>query len=220
MPTYLDFKLSLTSLFAYAPRDIARRNNSTGGDSPLGNVAADSMRKRRRVDAEVAVTNSLGIRDNIYAGPLTQEALFNVFPFENTINIMYLSGVEMEEMFDFISERSAGRGCVSQAQVSGCRFTMDCAQVQLNALRLSCTKASDCPKDDRTGRAPWQCIEARHRPDAIAGGGGQRAGGDQQAACGVFARPHRRALGLDVAEPGCDDRSRKGAADALDQQVG
>ncbi len=162
----LDFKLSLTSLFAYAPRDIARRNNSTGGDSPLGNVAADSMRKRRRVEAEVAVTNSLGIRDNLYAGPLTQESMFNVFPFENTINIMYLSGIEMEEMFDFISERSASRGCVSQAQVSGARFTMDCAQVQLNDLRLACdpkrdpkNKAADCPTDDRTGRAPWQCLE-------------------------------------------------------------
>ena len=158
----LDFKLSLTSLFAYAPRDIARRNNSTGGDSPLGNVAADSMRKRRRVEAEVAVTNSLGIRDNLYAGPLTQESMFNVFPFENTINIMYLSGIEMEEMFDFIAERSASRGCVSQAQVSGARFTMDCAQVQLNDLRLPCDpakKAVDCPTDDRTGRGRWQCLE-------------------------------------------------------------
>ena len=158
----LDFKLSLTSLFAYAPRDIARRNNSTGGDSPLGNVAADSMRKRRRVEAEVAVTNSLGIRDNLYAGPLTQESMFNVFPFENTINIMYLSGLEMQEMFDFIADRSASRGCVSQAQISGARFTMDCAQVQLNELRLACDpakKAADCPTDDRTGRAKWQCLE-------------------------------------------------------------
>ena len=33
--------------------------------------------------------------------------MFNVFPFENTINIMYLSGSEMQEMFDFVAERSA-----------------------------------------------------------------------------------------------------------------
>ena len=161
----LDFKLALTSLFAYAPRDIARRNNSTGGDAPLGNLAADSMRKRRRVEAEVAVTNSLGIRDNLYAGPLTQESMFNVFPFENTINVMYLSGVEMQEMFDFITDRSATRGCLAQAQVSGARFTMDCAQVQLNDLRMPCNAAapaaqlgSECGNDDRTGRAPWTCI--------------------------------------------------------------
>lgn len=158
----LDLRLNLTSLFGYAPRDIARRNNSTGGDSPLGNLAADSMRKRRRVEAEVAVTNSLGIRDNLYAGPLTQESMFNVFPFENTINIMYLSGGEMQELFDFIADRSAGRGCISQSQISGARFTMDCAQVQLNDLRTSCDpaqKGADCPGQDRGERAPWQCVE-------------------------------------------------------------
>ena len=133
----MDFNLQLTSIFSYAPRDVARRNNSTGGDSPLGNIAADSMRKRRRVEAEMAVTNSLGIRDNLYAGVVSQEAMFNVFPFENTINIMYLSGVEMQEMFDFVAERSAERGCVSQAQISGARFTMDCAQVQLPTCLFS-----------------------------------------------------------------------------------
>lgn len=161
--TDLDVRLNLTSLFAFAPRDIARRNNSTGGDSPLGNITADSMRRRQGVEAEVAITNSLGIRDNLYAGPLTQEAMFNVFPFENTINIMFLSGREMQEMFDFIAERSSQRGCGAQAQVSGARFTMDCAQAQLNALRSPCDKtgdASDCPADDRSnGRAPWQCLE-------------------------------------------------------------
>ncbi|QRN94274.1 bifunctional metallophosphatase/5'-nucleotidase [Archangium violaceum] len=157
----MDFNLQLTSIFSYAPRDVARRNTSSGGDSPLGNITADSMRKRRAVEAEMALTNSLGIRDNLYAGVVTQEAMFNVFPFENTINIMYLSGTEVQEMFDFVAERSASRGCVSQAQVSGARFTMDCAQVQLNDLRIPCDparNASDCPQEEREGHAPWQCI--------------------------------------------------------------
>jgi 5'-nucleotidase / UDP-sugar diphosphatase len=168
--TDLDAKLALTTLFAYAPRDIARRNNSTGGDSPLGNMTSDSMRRRRGIEAEVAITNSLGIRDNLYRGPVSIESMFNVFPFENTINVMFLSGREMQELFDFITERSNGRGCVSQAQVSGARFTMDCAQAQLNQLRLPCDPngdASDCPNDDRSGgRKPWQCLQ-----DAQTGGG-------------------------------------------------
>lgn len=160
----MDYGFQLTSIFSYAPQDIARRNNSTGGDSPLGNIAADAMRKRRRVEAEVALTNSLGIRDNLYAGAVTQEAMFNVFPFENTINIMYLSGAEMQEMFDFVAERSAERGCTSQAQVSGVRFTMDCSQAQINNLRIPCDPArgtADCPQQDRQGHAPWQCIETQ-----------------------------------------------------------
>jgi 5'-nucleotidase / UDP-sugar diphosphatase len=160
--TDLDSRLALTTLFAYAPRDIARRNNSTGGDSPLGNITADSMRKRRGIEAEVAITNSLGIRDNLYFGPISIESMFNVFPFENTINVMFLSGRELQETFDFITERSSGRGCVSQAQISGARFEMDCAQAQLNQLRLPCdpaSDASDCPNDGRTrGRKPWQCL--------------------------------------------------------------
>jgi 5'-nucleotidase/UDP-sugar diphosphatase len=159
----MDTSLQLTSIFSYAPRDVARRSSSTGGDSPLGNITADSMRKRRTVEAEMALTNSLGIRDNLYAGVVTQEAMFNVFPFENTINIMYLSGVEMQEMFDFVTERSAERGCVSQAQISGARFTMDCAQVQLNDLRIGCDPsnggADRCPQEGRDGHAPWQCLE-------------------------------------------------------------
>ena len=162
----MDYNLSLASIFAYAPADIARRNDSTGGDSPLGNVCADSMRKRTTVDAEMALTNSLGIRDNLYAGPLTQEAMFNVFPFENTINIMYLGGDDMQEMFDFVTDRSAERACVSQAQISGGRFTMDCAQSQLNKLRLACDgnrsgadNGTDCPQESREGRNPWQCIK-------------------------------------------------------------
>ncbi|HEX8821242.1 MAG TPA: bifunctional metallophosphatase/5'-nucleotidase, partial [Archangium sp.] len=138
----MDFNLQLTSIFSYAPRDLDRRNNtSSSGDSPLGNITADSMRRRRAVEAEMALTNSLGIRDNLYAGAVTQEAMFNVFPFENTINIMNLSGVEIQEMLDFVADRSASRGCLSQAQVSGARFTMDCAQVQLNELRIPCEPA-------------------------------------------------------------------------------
>ncbi len=172
----LDQTLQLASVFGFAPRDIARRNNSTGGDSPLGNLAADAMRRRKRVEAEVAVTNSLGIRDNLYAGVLTQESMFNVFPFENTINVMFLSGREMQELFDFIADRSAGRGCVSQAQISGARFTMDCAQVQLNDLRWPCDPAASSATDacrtidqsDRRDRAPWQCID-----DSAAGGTGR-----------------------------------------------
>ncbi len=158
----MDYNLNLTSIFAYAPRDVSRRNNSTGGDSPLGNIAADSMRKRRRVEAEMALTNSLGIRDNLYAGVVSQESMFNVFPFENTINIMYLSGTEIQEMLDFVAERSSERGCVSQAQVSGVRFTMDCAQVQINDLEIQCKpelRGADCPAENREGHAPWQCLD-------------------------------------------------------------
>src|SRR6185295_14741217 len=88
----------------------------------------------------MALTNTLGIRDNLYAGPITQESMFNVFPFENTINVMYLSGKEMQELLDFVAERSSDRGCQAQAQISGARFQMDCAQAEMIRLRIPCTR--------------------------------------------------------------------------------
>jgi 2',3'-cyclic-nucleotide 2'-phosphodiesterase (5'-nucleotidase family) len=153
--------LELPRIFAFAPKDIDRRNTGASGDSPLGNLTAESMRVRKRVEAEFALTNTLGIRDNLYAGPINLEDMFNVFPFENTINIMYLSGQEMHELFDFASQSSADRGCQSQGQIAGARFIMDCAQALDNEADHPCVVASDCqanyPRADDDIRSPWEC---------------------------------------------------------------
>jgi len=153
--------LDLPRIFAFAPKNVVRKSPSTDeGDSPLGNMTAESMKVRRRVEAEFALTNTLGIRDNLYAGPINVEDMFNVFPFENTINIMYLSGTEMHALFDYSAARSAGRGCQSQAQIAGARFTMDCAQAVDNLADHPCTTAADCPQRDDDGlRSPWQCLQ-------------------------------------------------------------
>ncbi len=157
----LNQSLDLPRIFAYAPRTIQRRNSSTGGDAPLGNITADAMRRRRRVSAEIGITNTLGIRDALYAGPINIESMFNVFPFENTLTVMYLSGTEIQEVLDFVTYRSAGRGCQSQAQVAGLRFVMDCGQVLANEHRYPCNAPSDCPNYDPTDQdgIAWSCRE-------------------------------------------------------------
>ncbi|MDF1566340.1 MAG: bifunctional UDP-sugar hydrolase/5'-nucleotidase [Deltaproteobacteria bacterium] len=159
----LNNSLDLPAIFAYAPRVIQRRNSSSGGDAPLGNLTADAMRRRKRVDAEIAITNTLGIRDAIYAGPVNVETMFNVFPFENTITVMYLSGTEVQELLDYVGSRSAGRGCQSQAQIAGVRFVMDCGQVLANEHEYECQQPSDCPNFDPTDTdgIPWQCVDNR-----------------------------------------------------------
>lgn len=159
----LDETYALPRIFAYAPRDIMRRNSAQGGDAPLGNITTEAMRQRRRVETEFALTNTLGMRDHIYAGPITLESMFNVFPFENTINIMYLSGAEVQEVTNYVAERSAERGCQAQAQVSGIRFTMDCYQSQLNDQLKTCKTANDCPAQFE-GYIPrheegWRCLD-------------------------------------------------------------
>lgn len=102
------------------------RNDQSGGDSQLGNLVARSMQTRSGVEAEFALTNSLGIRADFEQGALTVEQMFNVFPFENSITVMYLSGSEIFETLDFVARKSSERGCRTQAQVAGIWFDMVC----------------------------------------------------------------------------------------------
>jgi 5'-nucleotidase len=104
------------------------RNDPNGGDSQLGNLVATAMSARQDVAPDYSLTNSLGIRADFESGPLNLEELYNVFPFDNTITVMYLSGAETQEMLDFVVARSAERGCRSQAQVAGIYFDAVCNQ--------------------------------------------------------------------------------------------
>ena len=133
--------------FVYATSRIDRFGQS-GEDSPLGNLVADAMRLRNRVEADFSMTNSLGIRTNMEAGLVTAEQMFNIFPFENTITTVYLSGVEVQEVFDFATQRSSERGCQTQIQVSGIELTMDCAQALRNQNATACTTAADCTSEE------------------------------------------------------------------------
>ncbi|MDQ3341381.1 MAG: bifunctional metallophosphatase/5'-nucleotidase [Myxococcota bacterium] len=129
-------EIDLDGVFAYinpAPpntmpdtRAKITRTDASGGDSQLGNLVARSMQLQEAVQAEFAITNSLGIRADFEQGPLTVEQMYNVFPFENSITVMYLSGDEVKETLNFVARRSAGRGCRTQAQVSGIAFDMVC----------------------------------------------------------------------------------------------
>jgi len=116
----------LYRIVAHAIIDL-RRFGSGGGDSMLGNFAAEAIQYRSGVETDFSVTNSLGIRTDISKGPITIETMFNVMPFENTITTMYLSGDEIQEMLDFVTTKSSTRGCSCQVQVSNISFDMNCS---------------------------------------------------------------------------------------------
>jgi len=126
----LNREIDLNGVLAYvdtAGDEKVVRNDPTGGDSQLGNLVARAMQLRTGIEAEIGITNSLGIRADFEKGPLTVEQMFNVFPFENSITVIYLSGSEIQETLDFVSRKSAERGCRAQAQVSGITFDMVCS---------------------------------------------------------------------------------------------
>lgn len=116
-PETMDLDLSCEKLTRYG---------TDGGDSMLGNFAAEAMRAFPGVETEIALTNTLGIRADIPAGDITLDDMFNAMPFDNTIATMLLSGAEVQELLDYVSYRSTERGCASQAQVAGIRFDMVC----------------------------------------------------------------------------------------------
>ena len=128
-----------------------KRFGTTGGDSVLGNIVAESLQRRYLVETDFAVTNSLGIRADIDPGPISVELMYNVFPFENTIVSLFLSGAEVQEMFDFVTRKSASRGCTTQAQVAGVCFTMNCA--------------TGVAEDIRFPRGGAACFDEQGNPD-------------------------------------------------------
>lgn len=121
----LDTLANLDTLIGYAPDEISRTAVG-GGDSPMGNLVATSMWLRLGIQTDFALTNTLGIRDAIPPGPVTIDQVYNVFPFDNSISTMFLSGREVRELFDFVARRSSGRGCNSQAQIAGARVVITC----------------------------------------------------------------------------------------------
>jgi 5'-nucleotidase len=135
----LDYSYDTTQVIGQATRTLTRYG-TTGGDSMLGNFTAEAMRSWPGVETEISITNTLGIRSNIGRDaddicgemnaegtwPITVDDLYNSMPFDNTITTMFLSGREVQEVLDYVSNRSSERGCNSQAQVAGIAFTMNC----------------------------------------------------------------------------------------------
>ena len=119
----LNQTIDLTSVYGYSAK-LLTKYGTDGGDSALGNLVAEAIRRYARVD--VGFTNTLGVRANMYPGPITLDDLYNIFPFDNSVTLMYMSGTDLREMLDYVARRSSGRGCVSQLQVAGIEFVMNC----------------------------------------------------------------------------------------------
>ncbi|CAN5795228.1 hypothetical protein BH09MYX1_BH09MYX1_31560 [soil metagenome] len=140
----------LSILAGFSPNG-AKRSASQGGDSPLGNLVATASWLRLGVQTDFSLTNTTGIRQDLLPGPVTIEQMYNIFPFDNSISKMQLSGVEVMEMFDFVARRSASRGCASQAQVAGVRVQINCGGCARTAFRQACQTNDECAASGLTG---------------------------------------------------------------------
>lgn len=174
----LDVLANLDLLVGYS-LEGSRRTSSSGGDSPLGNLIATAMWLRLGIQTDFSLTNTTGIRADLVPGPVTVEQMYNIFPFDNSITKMQLSGVEVQDVFDFVARRSSGRGCSSQVQIAGARVVIDCQKkpsptaapgvatnIYIGAYnpKIACTSDADCPGNgfgscDPEAGLCWQPID-------------------------------------------------------------
>ncbi len=156
----LDALIDLDLLVGYAP-DGSSRTAPGGGDSALGNMVATAMWLRQGVQTDFSLTNSAGIRAAMVPGPISIEQLYNIFPFDNSVARMNVSGVEVQKIFDFVARRSASRGCVSQVQIAGARVVLDCGSCSDRPDLVGpcqgdqdCSEGSSCDLTTKTCIAP------------------------------------------------------------------
>lgn len=71
-------------------------------ESPLGNLSADGLiwmaKQFHNVDADVAVYNSGGVRANIAEGDVTLGDVYAVFPFDNALSILTITGKNLKHL--------------------------------------------------------------------------------------------------------------------------
>lgn len=91
------------------------------GDMALGNFIADGM--KQYMNADVALMNGGGVRDNVDAGPVTWGELFNVQPFGNTLVKVDVTGQQLEAILNAMINPSYG----PDSFIGGARYTWSTA---------------------------------------------------------------------------------------------
>jgi 5'-nucleotidase len=114
-------------------------------ESALGNLFADALRDLTP-GTDVAVSYSAGpggLRADIAAGPATFGALYDVFPFDNRVVRLTLTGAQLRQMLASQLRRPRARG--RALGVSGIRVRVDCRH---NDIAVDVTRESGRPIGD------------------------------------------------------------------------
>jgi 5'-nucleotidase len=140
--------LSTLDVLADAPKPL-ERNGATGGDSPLGNFAAEAA--RAAVEADVAVIGASSLRHDLPAGAVDLATLVHVMPFEDPVVYAELSGAALATTFEHVARAAAGRECRTPVHVAGALarlrcpcVTASCAVVFAPPTEVQCESDADC----------------------------------------------------------------------------
>jgi 5'-nucleotidase / UDP-sugar diphosphatase len=98
-------------------RNARTLTRGRGGESTLGDLVADAMRAETKAD--LAFTNSGGLRADLPEGTITKGSVYEVIPFDNTLVVVKLTGAQVRGLL----EDGLRHGRVSQQ--SGLRYRFD-----------------------------------------------------------------------------------------------
>lgn len=139
-----------------------------GAESGVGDFVADAMRER--VQADIALQNSGGLRADLPEGVVTRGAVYEVMPFDNTIFTLELTGADVK----LALEQALANGRVTQ--VSGIAYRFDPARPALERV-TALTAADGTPLDpSRTYRVACNNFMATggDNYDALSGGSNRK----------------------------------------------
>lgn len=94
-----------------------RQPSRNDAETPIGNFAADVLREAAA--AEVGIMNTGGIRAPIPEGPVTVADVYSTFPFDNTVVVVEMTGLDLRRLLDSAARRIGKSDFV---QVSGLSF--------------------------------------------------------------------------------------------------
>ena len=132
-------ELQATNLGIVLKTSVARAGVA---ESPLGNLFADALREGAG-PADVAINNNSrgGLRADLPAGPLTFGGLYDVFPFDNRLVRLVLSGADLRRVLAEEMER----GRPGALGLSGVRVHVAC---EASGYRVEIARADGRPVTD------------------------------------------------------------------------
>jgi 5'-nucleotidase len=123
--------------------DTPIRRALIGTESPLGNLFTDAM-LAAVPEGDVAINNTRGgLRSDLAAGPLTYGRLYEVFPFDNRLVRLELTGAALRRVFE--TQLQQGR---SLPGIAGMRVAASCRNGRL-ALSMTRTRGGVVRDADR-----------------------------------------------------------------------
>lgn len=122
---------------------IGRRDVVRFEETNLGNLVSRSYKEK--FNADLAISNSGGIRDSIYPGKITMETVLMVLPFGGEIVTAELSGSELKTYLEtVVTTLTPGSG--SFPQMSGVKISIDKSTNKLKSLFINGEAVSDSKK--------------------------------------------------------------------------